>query len=156
MNDKGEIAYFLGMHRDVTEIHRLEQKLKYQKNLIETALDSAPMIMAIINTEREVLLDNHAYKALISDLHGMEPAEVFLDALEMQIGFDLSSLNHDGKGFNNIDIRIDPPGKSSPRWFSCSGERIQEMDGTANNFFRSDTETRYRLLFIANDSGYSE
>ncbi|MGR9108125.1 MAG: nitrogen fixation negative regulator NifL [Gammaproteobacteria bacterium] len=151
LNEHGEIAYFLGMHRDVTELHRLEQKLRYQKSLIESALDSAPMIMAIVNAERKVLLDNHAYKALMSDLHGIEPAEVFLDALEMQIGFDLASLNQVGKGFNNIDVRIDPPGKSSPRWFSCSGERVEEPDGTANNFFKSENKPRYRLLLIANE-----
>ncbi|MES9930717.1 MAG: PAS domain S-box protein, partial [Candidatus Thiodiazotropha sp. 6PDIVS] len=57
-NSKGQTAYFLGMHRDITEVHQLEQRLKFQKNLTEAALNAAPMVVAVVAADRKVLLDN--------------------------------------------------------------------------------------------------
>jgi nitrogen fixation negative regulator NifL len=39
LDHDGKIAYFLGMHRDVTKVHALERALRQQKTLIETVLD---------------------------------------------------------------------------------------------------------------------
>ncbi len=151
LNPDGRIAYFLGMHRDVTELHQLEQRLQFQKSLTEAALDAAPVAVAIVNAERKVLLDNHAYKALLGDFRGVEPADLFLKALEMQIGLDLVQVCHEGKGFSNIEVRLDPPGSRPPRWFACSGVRVAELDEAAQNYFRSHEKTRCCLLLVANE-----
>jgi nitrogen fixation regulatory protein len=151
LNAKGQVSYFLGMHRDTTEMHRLEQRLKFQKNLTETALDAAPVVVAMVGADREVLLDNHAYKALMSDFRGVEPANIFLEALEQQIGFDLGRVCQIGKGFNNIEVRLDPPGSSAPRWFACSGVRVAELDEAAQNYFKRPEVSRCCLLLIANE-----
>ncbi|MCW4253769.1 MAG: nitrogen fixation negative regulator NifL, partial [Candidatus Thiodiazotropha taylori] len=102
-------------------MHQLEQRLKFQKNLTEAALNAAPMVVAVVAADRKVLLDNHAYKALIGDFRGVEPASLFLEALEQQVGIDLSAVCQVGNGFTNVEIRLDPPGGSTPRWFTCSG-----------------------------------
>lgn len=114
LSASGQIAYYLGMHRDITEMHQLEQRLKFQKELTEAALDAVPMVVAMVDAERKVLMDNHAYKALLGDFRGVEPATLFLDALEQQLGFDLSNVCQVGKGFGNIDVRLDPPGGLRP------------------------------------------
>ncbi|MBT3053742.1 MAG: nitrogen fixation negative regulator NifL [Candidatus Thiodiazotropha sp. (ex Codakia orbicularis)] len=147
----GQIAYYLGMHRDITEMHQLEQRLKFQKELTEAALDAVPMVVAMVDAERKVLMDNHAYKALLGDFRGVEPATLFLDALEQQLGFDLSNVCQVGKGFGNIDVRLDPPGGASPRWFACSGVRVAELDEAANNYFKQTGASRCCLLLIANE-----
>ncbi len=148
---QGRIAYFLGMHRDVTSMHQLEQRLQFQKALTEAALNAAPMVVAMVTAERKVLSDNHAYKALLSDFQGAEPASLFLDALEQQIGFDLSQVCQAGDGFANIEVRLDPPGSGSPRWFSCSGVRISELNEAAESYFKRSVENRCCLLLIANE-----
>ena len=145
------IAYYLGMHRDITEMHQLEQRLQFQKDLTEAALDAAPVVVAIVNSNRKVLLDNHAYKALLGDFRGAEPADLFLHALERQIGLDLGSVCQGGKGFTNIEVRLDPPGSGSARWFACSGVRVAELDVAAQNYFRRSGETRCCLLLVANE-----
>ncbi len=150
-NAKGEIAYYLGMHRDVTSVHQLEQRLQFQKALTEAALDAAPMVVAMVTAERKVLSDNHAYKALLSDFQGAEPAKLILDALEQQIGFELSKVCYAGNGFSNIEVRLDPPGSGSPRWFSCSGVRVSELNETAESYFKPSGDSRCYLLLIANE-----
>ena len=150
-NSKGQTAYFLGMHRDVTEMHQLEQRLKFQKNLTEAALNAAPMVVAVVAADRKVLLDNHAYKALLGDFRGVEPAALFLEALEQQIGFDLGTVCQVGNGFTNVEVRLDPPGGATPRWFACSGAHVPELDEAAQHYFKRPEMTRCCLLLIANE-----
>lgn len=151
LNAQGEIAYYLGMHRDVTALHQLEQRLRFQQSLTEEALNSAPMVVAMVTHDHKVLFDNRAYKALMGDFRGMEPAELFLAALEQQIEFDLSSVCQIGKGFTNVEVRLDPPGGASPRWFSCSGARVAELNEEARNYFKQAEQSRCCLLLIANE-----
>ncbi|MBX3679928.1 MAG: nitrogen fixation negative regulator NifL [Rhodocyclaceae bacterium] len=78
----GRTSHFLGIHRDVTELHRLERVVRNQKLLIETAVDAAPMALALLDQQGRVILDNQEYKKLVSDLQVPEPAHCILDALE--------------------------------------------------------------------------
>ncbi|MCB1756378.1 MAG: nitrogen fixation negative regulator NifL [Gammaproteobacteria bacterium] len=147
----GTIRYFLGMHRDITRLHQLEQKLKFQKSLLEAALDAAPMVIAVADMEGNIFLDNHAYKALMGDCKGTEPLKMFLKSLNEQIGFELSSSSAECKNFTNIDIRLELPSGNSPRWFTCSGVFIAEPSGEAHHYFHySETDRRW-LLFLANE-----
>ena len=38
----GETTHFVGMHRDITDLHRLERLVRNQKHLIESVVDAAP------------------------------------------------------------------------------------------------------------------
>lgn len=152
LNPDGRIAYYLGMHRDITDVHALQQRLQFQKGLTEAALDAAPMVVAMLDSEGTLLLDNHAYKALIADFpKNVEPVRLFLDALEQQTGFDLKKVCELEKGFTNIDVRLDRQGGQSPRWFICSGVRIDNFDDDARSYFRSGASAQCGLLLIANE-----
>ena len=151
LNGDGNVAYFLGMHRDITEMHALQQRLAFQKSLTEAALDAAPMVVAMIDSNRKLLLDNHAYKALLGDFRGTEPSELFLGALQQQIGFDLHDVCAAGQGFTNIEISLDPPGGHEPRWFICSGARIADFNPEARSYFQQNDAGACCLLLIANE-----
>ena len=69
------------MHRDITEMHRLERVVRNQKKLIESVVDAAPMAFALLDPTGRVILDNQEYKKLVSDLHVKEPAHTLLDSL---------------------------------------------------------------------------
>lgn len=148
---QGETAYYLGMHRDVTELHQLHRRLKFQRALIEAALDSAPMVMAMIGADGRVMLDNHAYKVLMGDLRGIEPAKLILEVLQQQIDLEISSRQGSDKGFKNIEIRIDPPSGAAPRWFSCSGVHLANTDDTAESYFSTPDQEACCLLLIADE-----
>src|SRR5665811_554205 len=85
VNEDGNTTHYLGMHRDVTEVHRLERQVQNQKTLIESVVDAAQVAIALLDENERVLLDNQEYKKLIGDL-GKEPAVRLLAALRAQMG----------------------------------------------------------------------
>jgi len=150
LNDEGLIRYFLGIHRDVTELHALEKQVHHQKALIESVLDSAPVVVALIDAERKVILDNQAYKKLLGDLHGREPAELFLGALQQE-GIELTRLCREARGFGDMEVRLDIAGRTEPRWFSVSGTWVDELDSTAGSYFSEQAKGHCCLLLVANE-----
>lgn len=151
LSGTGEISYFLGMHHDITDVHQLEQRLKFQKSLAEAAINVAPMVVAMVGIDRKVLMDNLAYKALLADFRGLEPASLFVDALEQQIDFSFDGSAKKNQEFTNIEVRLEPPGSTSPRWFSCSGVCVARPDEAAENYFKSTNYGQRYLLLIANE-----
>lgn len=136
----GSVHHYLGMHRDVTSTHQLEQRVLNQKQLIESVIDAAPMAIALLDDTGKVVLDNQAYKKLITDLGTTEPAELLLTALGK------APIPGNGGG---IEIRIDRPGRRAPRWFSCTTQLLEIRDESADGFF--DVPRQPSLLLIASD-----
>lgn len=149
-DSQGGINYFLGIHRDITEVHALEQQVRHQKALIESMFDAAPVVVALIDAERKVLVDNQAYKKLLGDLHGLEPAALFLDVLEKD-GFDLATALAECRSFSEVEVRLDIAGRSEPRWYSVSGTWVSELDSTVGSYFGNSGEPRCCLLLVASE-----
>ncbi|MBK1640665.1 nitrogen fixation negative regulator NifL [Chromatium okenii] len=147
----GELQYFLGMHRDVTKVHELEGALRQQKARLETVLDAAPVVMALLDSEGRVILDNQDYKQLLHELHGREPVTVLQAALDAQLGSDAFAACLDGRNFKHITVSLEIPGQPTPRWFSCSGTRVEETDPSARSYFGQQCPAERRLLLLAND-----
>lgn len=145
----GNTTHYLGMHRDVTEVHRLEQQVKNQKALIESMVDAAPVAIALLDGEGRVVLDNMAYKTLSAEMGDAEPAEVFLDALTRSMGEAFERLKTSRSGFDNKEVNFEPGNGAPPRWFSCSGTWFRERDESADAFFEARKETY--LLLVANE-----
>jgi len=152
LDEQGAIAYYLGMHRDISELHALQQRLAFQNSLTDAALAAAPMVVVMISCEGERLFDNAAYQALCRDFGAVhEPLPLILNALQQQIGFELQPHSSAGERFTNVEIRLDPPHRHEPRWFSCSGVRIADFDPAARSFFQSSDRKRCGLLLVANE-----
>lgn len=151
LDENGRIAYFLGMHRDVTREHQLAAELRQQKNRIETVLDAAPVVVVLLDHNGRILLDNMEYKKLLGDLRGHEPLELFRAALREQAGFDPLDYAAQDRSFDNIEISLEIPGADGPRWFACSGTTVNEQDGSARNYFGRNVRGDARLLLLANE-----
>ena len=147
LDSQRHITNFLGMHRDISAIHQLEQQLKHQKALSETILDLAPAIVVLLDSERNVLLDNQAYKQLKADFGSIEPAHLFLEALHNRLGLE-TGVPLDK--FQDIQIRFDAP-NGSECWFALSGIHVAELDMAAQNYFKPSTEGSHYLLLVATD-----
>lgn len=145
VNNEGKVGSFLGIHRDISEFHRLECQVKNQKTLIESVVDSAPVAIALLDGEDCVVLDNREYKKLMGELGMVEPATVILDAVRAEIGHGLGPA-HDGQQvFSDREIRIELPSRRGVRWFSCTGTWVKSEDEGAETFF-GHSETIYLLL----------
>lgn len=147
--DTGEVAYFLSIHDDATELHELESKFSNQKALLESVIDSAPVAMALIDTDRNVILDNLAYKTLLGDLDGREPAELLLAALEHELGDDLKKACRQSKTVSNVEISLNIGADRPPRWFSCAANWVKEFDIRPDNYF--ERRTKDALLLVCTD-----
>ncbi len=137
------------MHRDVTEVHRLEQQVKNQKALIESMVDAAPVVIALLDSQGRVVLDNMAYKKLTADIRSDEPAAEFLAALSRSMGEEFERIKSSRSSFVNKEVHFEPGGGAQPRWFSCSGTWFRERDESAGAFFEARKETY--LLLVANE-----
>lgn len=142
------ITSFLGMHRDISALHQLEQQLKHQKVLSETMLDLAPAIVVLLDSDRNVLLDNQAYKHLKAEFGSTEPAHLFLEALRDRLGLAEGSIPFEK--FNDVQVRFDAP-NGNECWFALSGIHVAELDVAAQNYFKPSTEGNHYLLLVATD-----
>ena len=148
VDDDGEITRYLGIHRDVTQLHRLEREVAEQKALIESVVDSTPVVMALLDSRDQVVLDNHEYKKLMGDLRMVEPSSLILETVRADLGDYRASARSGGHAFADHEIRIDAPAGS--RWFSCSGIWVQREDGTVDAFFARRNELY--LLLVAKET----
>lgn len=147
LNEQGMVTHYIGMHRDITQSYESEKKVVNQKLLIESVINSSPIAMVVIDNQDRVILDNHMYKALISDLDKGEPALYFLQLLRDEMGDLWSQLQHNEQGFNNREFRIEGKGNRRSRWFSCAGNWFMENEVNADAFFEKASK-QYLILTI--------
>jgi nitrogen fixation negative regulator NifL len=147
VGEEGLTTHFLGMHRDVTEVHRLERQVQNQKTLIESVVDAAQVAIVLLDEQERVLLDNQEYKKLISDL-GKEPATKILAELHAQLGEDFIKTQKKHRNISAREVCIALP-KRAARWFSCSVSWFEEHDVGADAFF--EPQRRHYLLLTIQD-----
>ncbi|HEX8962320.1 MAG TPA: nitrogen fixation negative regulator NifL [Rhodocyclaceae bacterium] len=148
LDERGEAVRYLGLHRDVTGLHRLECEARNQKALIESVVDAAPLAMALLDGDHRVVLDNQEYKKLMGDLGMVEPAAAILDAVRADMGSPLGVPKDGAYAFLNREVRIDT--RARARWFSCSGTWMRLDEGSADSFFGENS--RMFLLLAATET----
>jgi nitrogen fixation negative regulator NifL len=140
---EGRSSHYLGMHRDVTEVHRLERQVQNQKVLIESVVDAAQVAICLLDETDRVILDNQGYKKLIGDL-GAEPASTLLTAMREQMTAEFDNARRARRPLHSREVRIDRPGRPT-RWFACALSWFDEQDGSADAFYEP---VRHRYLLL--------
>ena len=147
LDECGKITHYLGMHRDITKTHEAEQRIINQKLLNESVINAAPMAMVVIDEQDRVILDNHNYKALITDLDRGEPATLFLHLLREEMREEWRNLQSNQQGFSNREFKIESKAGRRAKWFSCAGNWFKENAVEADAFF-DKTAKPYLVLTI--------
>ena len=147
LDDVGIITHYIGMHRDITKTYESEKKVSNHKLLIESVINSSPMAMVVIDDQDQVILDNHMYKAMVSDLDKGEPAKYFLKLLRQELGASWQEIQNNQHGFNNHEYKIEGKGNRPVRWFSCAGNWFTETSVNADAFFENVSK-QYLILTI--------
>lgn len=147
LNEQGETTHYLGMQRDVTEVHRLERQVQNQKTLIESVVDAAQVAIVLLDEHERVLLDNQEYKKLIGAL-GKEPATQLLAALRAQMGDAFQDAYARHRNLPARELCIELRGKPA-RWFSCALSWFEEQDVGADAFY--EPQRRHYLLLTLQD-----
>ena len=133
LDSNGEIINFLGMHRDVTEMHRLERTVHNHKQLIESVIDASPVAFALLDPSGRVVLDNQAYKKLVTDMRAKEPAHRLLDALAPE-WYEALAEDIRRCEFSTREMRLDSPGGRA-RWLSVSTSVTEMHSECADSYF---------------------
>ncbi|MFA6051286.1 MAG: nitrogen fixation negative regulator NifL [Methylobacter sp.] len=147
LNEAGAITHYIGMHRDITKPYESEKRVINQKLLIESVINSSPIAMVVLDDQDRVILDNHNYKALVSDLDKGEPATYFLQLLRDEMGDLWSELQSKEQGFNNREFKVESKGSQKVRWFSCAGNWFIENEVNADAFFQNASK-QYLILTL--------
>ena len=147
LNESGAITHYIGMHRDITKTYESEKKVVNQKLLIESVINSSPIAMVVLDDQDRVILDNHNYKALVSDLDKGEPATYFLQLLREEMGDLWTQLQTKEQGFNHREFRVESKGNQRVRWFSCAGNWFVEKEVNADAFFENVSK-HYLILTL--------
>lgn len=148
-NPAGVTTHYLGIHRDITEVHQLEQKVLNQKNLIESVVDTAPVVVALLDSNEQVMLDNMEYKKLKADMRDREPAQLFLKAIKETLGINSNGMLTLDNANTHHEISFDPGSTRQPRYFDCSYALIKESDESADGFFEQKTQDY--ILLVASE-----
>ncbi len=147
LDAEGHTSHYLGMHRDVTEVHRLERQVQNHKAMIESVVDAAQVAICLLDDHDHVVLDNQEYKKLIGDL-GREPASTLLTGLREQMGARFDAARERRQAIQPVEVRVERPGRS-PRWFTCAVSWFEEQDSRAEAFY--EPVRRQFLLLTAQD-----
>ncbi|MBU1364226.1 MAG: nitrogen fixation negative regulator NifL [Gammaproteobacteria bacterium] len=143
----GTTTHFVGMHRDITEMHRLERLVRNQKHLIESVVDAAPMAFALLDPTGRVVLDNQEYKKMVSDLRLKEPAHTILDSVLPSWRDNLAERPQECL-VNQREARVDRAA-GRPRWLSVTSSIIDMHSDCADSYFCADGQPG--LLVVMSD-----
>lgn len=133
MDALGTTTHYLGMHRDITEMFQLQQELQNQKELIDSVVDVAPVVIAVLSEAGEAVLQNRAYRRLLTDLNGRDPVQLLYGGVPGSESVPQAR-----------EVRLDFP-NGSTRWFVCLASRFQARDGSADAYFTA-RDVPYVLL----------
>ncbi|MDD4965002.1 MAG: nitrogen fixation negative regulator NifL [Gallionella sp.] len=147
MDEAGITTHYLGMQRDITEVHRLERQVQNQKTLIESVVDAAQVAIVLLDEQERVVLDNHEYKKLVGSL-GKEPAVKVLATLRAQQDEAFASAYQKHRNIAAREVCIELPNRGQ-RWFSCAISWFEENDVGADAFY--EPQHRYYLLLTIQD-----
>jgi nitrogen fixation negative regulator NifL len=146
LNQNDTIHYFLGMHRDITREHGLEISLKQQHRRIEAMLHAAPIAVALLDSQGQIILDNPEFHRLQRDLN-ITDGHVFIQ-LVLQGGLERIAQILDSGGFKNLELRLEVAARHESRWLSCSGVAIHETDLNLESYFETTQHGQQRLLLV--------
>ncbi len=146
LNEEDEVVYYLGMHRDTSDMHELEQRVANQKHMIEGVLNAAPVAMVLLNQDQRIVMANQAFRTLTSELTTTDSMEDALSSIQYRLGEKYQFLVKDGVAFSNVEIAFDDDNYRQ-QWFLCDGSIILQEDETATNFF-TQPGSRHLLLTI--------
>lgn len=146
LDEQGDVVYYLGMHRDTSDMHELEQRVANQKHMIEGVFNAAPVAMVLLDQDQRIVMANHAFRVLTSELTQNDSMEDALSSIQYRLGEKYQSLLEGGAAFSNVEIAFDA-NNYRQNWYLCDGSAITQEDEDASNFF-SQPGSRHILLTI--------
>ncbi|MAR89793.1 MAG: nitrogen fixation negative regulator NifL [Pseudomonadota bacterium] len=146
IDENSKTVHYLGMHRDSTDVHELEQRVLNQKLMIEAVVNAVPSAVVLLDDGGRVVLANPSFRDLAKSLAPDEPLESFLRLLDVKLDSHFENLQRNRACFHGKEISIDQGGGYT-RWFSCFGTDIEIKNESPDGFFEQ-VISHYSLLML--------
>ncbi len=144
--DPGGEVHYLGMHRDVTEEHRQSCQLLNHKQLIESVVSVAPVAVALMIGNSEVVLDNPAYRKVALELGVREPAITVLENLRQTLGDSFRYAVAHRRALHAQEVHFQRA-NGDDRWYHCSLCWFEEHSASPDSFY-GDATRDYMLMVL--------
>lgn len=129
--------YYLGVHRDISDSHaRLTQHSNHE-NMISAVLNTVPTAVALLNEDKQVILDNLTYKTLATDLNS-EPATLVIQKLKADNNFSTNGGWQESL-FANRNIIVDFEQHGQKRFFSCRLLNLEMLEEDIDSYYKPQT-----------------
>lgn len=146
IDETGNTVHYLGMHRDATEVHKLEQRVLNQKLMIESVINAVPAALVVFDRDGHIELSNACFRQMTNDLVGNQPPEALLHLLLHKLDEFIAPLRAQCQTFECKEL-IFELGSGRRRWLSCSGTSVDVKGENPDAFFEA-TLSHYTLLKI--------
>lgn len=144
-NGSGDIFYY-AIHKDITEKVQLQTHQKNQSAMFEAVLNSAPIAIALINNQNQVLFKNQLFADLTKDINH-SPVELLSDYLSSSYGYRSIERFMEEKKRKYKGIHISSTDSDVDRWFDYALARIPVTDTAAEAYFQP-TDEYYTVVGI--------
>ncbi len=145
-DEQEDVVYYLGMHRDSSESHELEQRVNNLSQMISTVINSSPIAIVLLDEDNNTELMNPSFQKLVADLAPENTLEDAKKILFDMLGEDFTLLQQTERPFHSHEVTFDEGGPNQ-RWYVCNGTPIQLEDEEAGNFFNQPGK-RHTLITI--------
>ncbi len=134
LSETGEVTGFLGMHNDVTERRKVEQRLARSEQLLRTIIDNSPDLIYIKDTDSRFLVASQAVARLAGapsadELIGKNDFDLFPRQLASKYYADEQQVMQAGKPLIDIEEPSAYP-DGTPIWLLTTKVPFYAADGT--------------------------
>ena len=144
LNEDEETVYYLGMHRDSSNLHELEQRVNNLSQTISAVINSSPIANVLLDKDNNIILMNPSFQNLVAALAPQQPIEEGMKILFEMLGPEFAQLRAEGKAFNNCEVTFDEGGPNQS-WYVCNGKAISLEDEEPGNFFNLPESHQFLL-----------
>ncbi len=131
-DQNGQITHYMSVHEDISQRHQSQTKASNQKAMVEAVLNTAPVAIALVDENQQIVLDNLAYKTLRSDF-GNEPVSLAMGQLGNRLQKTAGQAYEEFPEGHNFNIEI---GRGeAKRWFSCCLSSVELTGSEVDDYF---------------------
>lgn len=141
-----EQTYYYSIQRDITEQHKIQTEQKNQSALFHAILNSAPISMALVDDNKQILFSNKKYEQLAGKTT-IAPFELLLDHLDKDYGHRSLDKYLSGRTQRSKSIHTDEHENIEERWLDFTLVKIPVENTKTEAYFQPLTDS-YTLLGI--------
>lgn len=146
VSETQKVSYYIGMHRDITNMHRLERELQDHMMLADSLFNMAPVALALIDAQGRIVRENSAYMQLCQETD-LNPASSIFESIDLPL--EDWAHHKDRVPVKTLEVHLVSPKTNRSYWLNCIASTIDATASKPDTFFESETED-FMLLALHN------